>query len=428
MNVCAPNLRTVSTATRVRHRVVALAVVLAIVTYFDRACMATLAPKIMWDLGLSKDQMSLVFSAFALAYAAFEIPTAWWADRVGVRRVLTRIVLWWSIFTTLTATVFNFASLIIVNLLFGAGEAGAFPSVARAFSRWVPRSERGKVQGVFFSGAHLAAGLTPILVIALTQIISWRAVFAWFGLLGVVWATVWYRWFRDDPAEHRAVNAAELNKIIADRLPVGAHIEGWAFWKRLLGHRNTPLLCGMYFPNCYAFYFCITWLPTYLKEEQGFHDVLLGVFAGMPLILCVLGDLTGGVTTDAVAKRYGLRIGRTGVGAIGYFVASVAIIGAGAVHQPMLAATLIALALAASMFTLGASWATCLDIGGDHAGVVSAAMNTSGQIGSIVSPLMATWLLRRFNDWNAPLFVMGGLFLVGAVCWCFIDPNRKVCE
>jgi MFS family permease len=318
---------------------------------------------------------------------------------------------------------------VVTRFLFGMGEAGAWPSVARTFSRWIPRSERGTIQGIFFSGAHLAGGLTPMLVVWMTQTLGlgWRAVFVLFGLTGVAWAVGWYLWFRNDPNEHRAVNPAELEKIVTGREPAGGHHEGWAYWKRLLGHRNTLPICLMYFPNSYAFYFCITWLPTYLKEKHGFDAMQLGLFAGLPLILSVVGDLFGGVTTDVVTKRFGLRIGRCGVGAVAYVLAGSAMIAAGLVHQPQLAATLISVAVAASMFTLGASWSTCLDIGGNHAGVVSAAMNTSGALSSVLSPLMVTWLLKYFaNNWNLPLFVMGGLFLVGAVCWGLINPQKKI--
>ena len=413
--------------THVRYKVVGFAVALAAVTYLDRACIGTLAPDIMRDLGLSKDQMSWVYSAFALAHALFEIPTAWWADRRGTRNVLTRIVLWWSSFTMLTAAACNFASLIVTRFLFGIGEAGAWPSVARTFSRWVPKSERGTVQGIFFSGAHLAGGVTPMIVVALLHFMNWRAVFVLFGLVGVVWATAWYRWFRNDPSEHPEVNAAELEKIASEGEPANGHHEGWAYWKRLLTHPNTLPLCGMYFPNSYAFYFCITWLPTYLKEKHGLDAMQLALFSGLPLILSVAGDLFGGVTTDIMTKRFGLRAGRCGVGAFAYVMAGSCMILATIVSQPMLAATLIAVAVTASMFTLGSSWSTCIDIGGNHAGVVSAAMNTSGALGAIISPLMVTWLLNHFgNDWNMPLLVMGGLFLVGAVCWGFINPHRRI--
>src|SRR5476651_2391087 len=155
--------------TRVRHGVVGLMVALAMVTYLDRACISKLAPDISRDLSLSKEQMSWVFSSFALAYAFFEVPTAWWADRAGTRGVLTRIVLWWSALTMLTAAAFSYASMLAVRFLFGAGEAGAWPCVARTFSKWIPPGQRGRVQGVFFAGAHLAGGLAPIIAFELNK-------------------------------------------------------------------------------------------------------------------------------------------------------------------------------------------------------------------------------------------------------------------
>lgn len=416
--------------THVRYTVVSLAVLLAMVTYLDRACIATLAPNIMRDLSLSKTQMSWIYSAFALSYALFEIPTAWWADRRGTRHVLTRIVAWWSAFTIATAASFNFASMLITRFLFGAGEAGAWPSVARTFSRWIPKAERGTIQGVFFSGAHLAGGLTPLLVVWLTQTLHlpWRLVFVLFGLTGFVWAAVWYRWFRNDPGEHAQVSPAELALIVSDRAPGSSHHEGWAYWKRLFGHRNTLPLCLMYFPNTFAFYFCITWLPTYLKEQHHFETLQLGLFAGLPLVLSVAGDLSGGFMTDLVTRRFGLRAGRCAVGAAAYAVAGCAMILAGASSHALLAASLIATAVAASMFVLGPAWSTCIDVGGNHSGVVSAAMNTSGALSSVISPLLVTWLLQRFGDWNLALYVMGGLFLMGMTCWLFIDPRRRIFE
>lgn len=396
------------------------------VTYLDRACIATLAPDIMRDLSLSKAQMSWIYSSFALSYALFEIPTAWWADRSGTRRVLTRIVLWWSGFTMATASVFSFASLAVVRFLFGAGEAGAWPCVARTFSRWIPLAERGRVQGIFFSGAHLAGGLTPMVALALSGIFGWRPVFIIFGLTGVVWAAVWHWWFRDDPSQHASVNAAENALIVAGRAePVTEH-EGWPYWRRLLGHRNTAALCLSYVPNSCAFYFCITWLPTYLKEKHGFAALSLGFFAGLPLIVSVIGDLFGGVSTDWAVRRFGLRIGRAAIGGLGNLLAGLAMVTAALVHQPLVAIGLISFAVTCTMFTLGATWCTCLDIGGRHVGVVSAAMNTAGQVGSFFCPLLVTSLLAHYSDWNAPILAIGGIFLVGSLCWLVIDPREKV--
>ena len=398
------------------------------VTYLDRACIATLAPDIMRDLSLSKAQMSWVYSSFALAYAVFEIPTAWWADRSGTRRVLTRIVLWWSAFTLATSAAFNFASLVVVRFLFGAGEAGAWPCVARTFSRWIPLAERGRVQGIFFGGAHLAGGLTPMLALTLASVIGWRGVFIAFGFIGVVWAIAWHRFFRDDPSLHPAVNDAETALIVAGRAtPVTTH-EGWSYWRRLLTHRNTVALCLSYVPNSCAFYFCITWLPTYLKEKHGFAALSLGFFAGLPLIVSVAGDLFGGFATDWTSRRFGLRWGRAGVSGIGNLAAGICMLSAAFATDPVIAIGLISLAVASTMFTLGATWGTCLDIGGRHVGVVSAAMNTAGQVGSFVCPPLVTALLAHYGDWNAPIVAIGGLFLVGALCWCVIDPRDRVFE
>jgi len=370
----------------------------------------------------------LVFSAFALAYAAFEIPTAWWADRQGTRRVLTRIVIWWSAFTIATGAAFNYVSLLVVRFLFGAGEAGAWPGLARTFSRWIPRHERGTVQGIAFAGAHIAGGLTPMLVVAMLPHFSWRMIFVLFGMTGLVWALIWYRWFRDEPSEHPAVGAGELEYILAGRHAAGAHTAGWAYWRRLLGSPNVLALCVMYFPNSFVFYFCITWLPTYLQEKGSFAATTLGFLAGLPLLLSGAADLLGGITTDWAAKRFGSRRGRCGVGAIAYLIAGVGLIVAGTSASALLAVFLIAVATAASMFTLGSAWSSAIEMARDHAGVVSAAMNTSGQIGALICPLIVAYSVEWFNSWDLPLFVMGGLFLLGVVCWLLIDPQKPVFE
>jgi MFS transporter, ACS family, glucarate transporter len=396
------------------------------ITYLDRACISVLKGSIAADLKLNDLQMGYVFSAFALAYAIFEIPTAWWADRAGTRRVLTRIVCWWSGFTIATAAAFSYSSLLVIRFLFGAGEAGAWPSVARTFSRWIPRRERGRVQGIFFAGAHLGGGVTPMIVLWLMGLMSWRMIFLLFGTLGLAWATLWYAWFRDDPSEQRRVNPAELRLIVAERLGGVTHEASWSYWKRLFGHRNMLPLCMMYFPNSFAFYFCITWLPTYLKEKHGLEAASLGLFAGLPLLLSVFGDIFGGLATDWAVARFGLRWGRVGVGGAAYLVAGMAMLISGSLTTPSAAAGMIAVATAASMFTLGAAWGTCIDIGGNHSGVVSAAMNTSGQIGALICPVLVIHLVHRFADWNAPVYLMGILFLVGAVSWFFVDPRKPV--
>ena len=438
--------------THARFGVMAFIVGLAAVTYLDRACISTLAPQIQNDLNLDKPQMSLVFSSFAIAYAIFEIPTAWWAQKRGTRRVLSRIVLWWSVLTLATAAVvtpwgvtnwfpklapavnggaawmISFWVMMTVRFLFGLGEAGAWPCAAASYARWIPAKERGIAQGLLFAGAHISGGLTPLLVIFLRDHahMNWRAIFVLFGMVGFVWAGGWYWWFRDDPSEHKGVGAEELALIVEQRRPPTAHTAGWAYWVKLMTHRNTLPLCLMYIGNSYAYFFCITWLPTYVKEKHHMADAMLGIAAGLPLCLSVVGDIFGGLTTDWMSKKFGLWIGRSGLGAAMYAVAAVSMTIAALAGEPWVAIGFLSLAVASVMFTLGAAWSTVIDVSGHHTGMVGAVMNTAGNTAAIFSPIVAIYVKDNWGGWNSPLFVMAALFGLGAVSWLFIDPTKPI--
>lgn len=394
---------------------------LAALTYLDRVCISIVAPRIMHDLRLTTIQMSYVFSAFTLAYALFEIPSAWWADRVGSRRVLTRIVLWWSVFTMATAAAFNFAALLLVRFLFGAGEAGAWPNAARVFARWIPARERGRVQGVFFAGAHLSGGLTPILVAYLTTLLPWRVVFLLFGSIGLLWAFAWHRWFRDEPRDHASVSPGERDLIETTRgLPSGHGGD----WLHVFRTRSLVPLCLQYVANTYGFYFFITWLPTYLAKSRGMTKSELALFAGMPLVLSALADISGGVVSDALSRRFGLRIGRCGVGAVAYLIAAAAMLSGTLVSDGRTAGSLIAVGGAASMFTLAPAWATAIELGGKNSAVLSATMNTAGNIGGILSPIVLAYIVDRLGNWSLPLHILSALYLIAAICWMIIHPQR----
>lgn len=403
---------------RVRYRVLGMAVCLAFITYLDRVCISITAPAIMRDLGLTTMQMSFVFSAFTAAYGLFEIPTGWWGDRVGTRRVLMRIVVWWSTFTMATAAAFSYSSLLVIRFLFGIGEAGAWPNVAKTFSRWFPVAERGTAQGIFFMGAHLGAGVTPFLVVALASRFGWRPVFPIFGAIGFVWAAAWYWWFRDDPAEHPSVGEAELLHILDGRV-VAAQAGHGGVWSSSL-----VFLCLMYFTQTYGFYFYITWLPTYLEKQKGLAANQLSLMIGLPMLLSVIADLTGGITTDRMTRRFGLRIGRCVVGGASLFAAGLFVIAGTYVSQPLVSGLLIALAGASANFLLGAAWGACVDIAGNRAGLVGAFMNTAGQVGGVLSPVVFALLTKDNPDWSAPLYLTGALYILGAACWFGIRPER----
>jgi cyanate permease len=185
-------------------------------------------------------------------------------------------------------------------------------------------------------------------------------------------------------------------------------------------------MCVMYIPNCMIFYFCITWLPSYLKQRHGFDAASLGIFAGLPLIVSMPGDLLGGMVTDRLVARYGLRVGRAGLGAVAYVIAGIALLAAAASTTPILAAGLIALATGMTMFTLGAAWGTVIEIGRNHVGVVGATMNSVGNLVAMLNPLIVAYSVQWFGSWNLPLYLMGVLFLVGAVCWTLVHPEEPV--
>jgi len=414
----------VPTPTRARHGVLGFTLVLTAIAYLDRVCISTAAPGMKAELGISDIEMGYVFSAFTLAYAVFEVPSGWFADRFGARVTLTRIVLWWSAMTAATGLVGGFASLLAVRFLFGVGEAGAFPSMARAYSRWLPAGERGRAFGLALMTAALGGAATQPLVVAMLTTVHWRHTFMLFGLVGVVWATAWAWWFRDDPRAHRGVNAAEL-EIIGQDPPERHHRVPW---KLLLRSRSLMALCGTHLFAIYGWYFYITWLPTYLLRARGFDLQQVGWLAALPLVAIAAGVLVGGWTSDALARRWNTRVGRRVPGLIGLPFAALAIVGAIATPTPTVAALLLAAAAGLGALGVSPSWAACLEIGGRHSGVVSGAMNTFGNLGGTLCPVVVGWCLQRWDSWNVSLYSVAACYLIAALCWLAIDPTRRIAE
>src|SRR5271166_4857766 len=271
-------------ATRVRYGVLGFACSLSMITYLDRVCFGTIAPHIQREFGLSDTEKGMLFAAFALAYASFEVPSGWLGDVFGPRRTLIRIVLWWSLFTALTGLVFPsaewpwfaFAAMLSVRFLFGMGEAGAYPNIARAFHNWFPFRERGFAQGTVWMAGRFAGGITPLIVLALLvdsgegrdRTVHWRHTFWIFGSIGVLWCIAFWWWFRDRPEQKAGVNRAEIALIQHEEGPPQAAHTGIP-WRKILTNTNLWLLCGMYFCGAYGWYFNITWLPGYLESFYG---------------------------------------------------------------------------------------------------------------------------------------------------------------
>ena len=410
---------------RVRGRVRTFAFFLGIVTYIDRICISAAAPFIMEDLHLTVLQMSAVFSAFTLAYSLFEIPSGWLGDTRGPRRVLTRIVLWWSAFTMLTGAARGFHSLLSIRFLFGAGEAGAFPNMLRAFSRWFPPRERGTANGVLFLGSRTGGMLSAPIALLLIGRWGWRASFLIFGALGVVWAAAWHAWFRDEPREHPGVASEELAWIEQDGVRDN-RLAAATPWRALLASRNLHAICAMYFAFGYGLYFYFTWLPTFLIRVLGFSLFAGGLFAALPFLLAGIADLAGGWLTDWLARTHGLRVARCGLGFAAFLTCAALVFASTVVGAPAAKAVLLALALASADLALGACWAVPLDVAVNHAGVVTGFMNTFGNLGGLVGPVVIGVAVDRWHSWTFPFYVTALVYASGAIAWLAIDPNRKI--
>ena len=408
--------------THVRYWVVVFAVILAIITYIDRVALSKAAPQISADLGLSKIQMGWVFSAFITAYALFEIPSGFLGDRLGPRKVLMRIVVAWSIFVAATGQVFNLASLMIVQTLFGAGEAGAFPNIAKAFSVWLPSEERVRAQGIVWLFARWGGAMTPLLVFGIFQLVSWRITFGIFGCLGAIWAVFFYRWFRDNPKENPSVNAAELELLKYNH--TGGH--GSVPWAKFAASKQVWLLGGQYFCLSYSWYFSITWLPTYLAEGRHMdgNSASASALAGLPLFLGGIACLLAGF----IAKPLGKMLGSTGaarraLGSGGFLLASTMIVCSTLIDDTVTAIIVLAFASFSNDLVMPGAWGACMDVGGKYAGTLSGSMNMMGNLGGAVASMAAPYILRwAGGDWNAVLYVAAGVYFVGSFFWITVDP------
>jgi len=416
----------VAPITSVRYRVLWLTVLLYAITYMDRVCIYAAMPVIAREFSFDKLTQGLIFSAFAWGYSSLQVPSGWLVDRIGPRRMLSGIVLWWSAFTMFTVSAWSTASFIVIRFLFGAGEAGAFPSATRAFSRWLATSERGFAQGVTHSGSRLAGALTHGVVAAMIVVWGWRTPFLLFGVIGILWAVVWFFWYRDRPEDHAGVSASELKWINDNKVGLGKR-KGVLSWKKLLCHPNMWYLCVMYFCYGYVLWIFLSWLPTYFAEVRGFGLVKSGIYTMIPLLAGTVTNSLGGWFSDRLYVRTGdLRTSRRIVAITGFAIAVVFVTAGVLAPDATLAVVAMSVAVGGLELTTGVSWAIPLDIGHDHSGTVSGVMNMFGNWGGAISPLLVAWLVQRFNSWT-PAFVLASfLCLVAGLLWFKIDPTISV--
>jgi len=421
----APPTHAAAPPTRARLVLVGWLAALSGVLYLDRICMSQAAPAIQADLGLTFTQVAYVHMAFTVAYGLFEVPSGRLGDRIGARAVLTRIVVWWSAFTALTGAATGLGMLVVVRFLFGAGEAGAYPNVARVLSRWFPAAERGRVTGLMLTAAQLGGAVAPALSAGLIAVVGWRWAFAAFGLVGVAWAVGFRRWFRDDPADHPGVNAAELRRIRGG-LPAPAHPHGKIPWRAVARSAGFWVLAGIIVCSSFNSYLYYSWFSTYLQAGRGVSKGEAGLLTSLVLLGSAVGVLAGGAVADRFVGRGAGRVrARRVFGAAAFTTAAALIAAAAQAETPLLMCALAALSCLAVQLTLPTWWAAAIEQSGRHVGVVFGLLNTTGIAGAVASQ----WFVGAFSDaqqargltgrdqWDPMFGVYVGMLLAGAVGW-----------
>jgi MFS family permease len=430
---------------RARNWVIFFAVTLAVITYVDRVCISQAAPQMQQDLGLTKEQMGWAFTTFSLAYALFEIPGGWLGDKIGPRKVLMRVVAMWSLFTAATGWAWNMASLLVCRFLFGVGEAGCFPNLTKAFTLWLPVSERVRAQGIMWLSARWGGAFTPLLVgwmLAKDHLnLHYKWTFLLFGGVGVLWAACFYFWFRDNPRHHPAVNEAEL-KLIGNTADTEIG-HGSVPWAKLVASRSVWLLWLQYFCMSFAWYFYITWMPTFIRETfPHFTDIQRALIGCVPLFFGGLGSLFAGLIATPVARWTGsIATSRRVMGCIGLCGAAVMLLASVWLRNsvaaenaaqsliPIFSMLAVGLASFCNDLAMPGGWGACMDVGGKHTGSLSGSMNMMGNFGGAMPGFIVPMVLNLTNppgaaaqSWNAVFYLFAIVYVIGGLSWIFLDP------
>lgn len=402
-------------ASTTRHRVLGFALTLAALAYVQRVAISQATGDIQRDLGLDNQALGLVLGAFGLSYALFEIPNGLLGDRFGVRTTLTRIVVAWSAFCALSGVAWNFLSLWAARFLFGAGEAGCFPNLTRMLSVWLPPVERVRAQALMWACTRWAGAATPPLVVQLIHWQGWRGGFVVLAFLGVVWAAVFFRWYRDDPATHPDVNAQE--KALLEEARTLTTQEGEAQWHRSLLTLPVLLLVLQYFCFSFVWYFYVTWLPTYLQQARHLSPDDAAWYTTLPLLFGGVGSLVSG--------HLSARLPRRGIAFCGFLIAAVLLYTITRLESTSLAMLAMGLASFCCDLTMPISWNACVEIGRRHTATLSGAMNMCGNFAGFLAPVLGGRLTAHsVGGWNVLLCVMAGAALCAAACWTVLDPQR----
>jgi ACS family glucarate transporter-like MFS transporter len=424
---------------RVRWFLVFWLFVLSAVSYLDRVNISIAGGSIVDAYHLTDVQLGKVFSALVAGYALFQTIGGRLADRFGPRRVLTAGVLWWGIFTALTALVpadIRGALLLFVavRFLLGAGEAVIYPAANQFIAHWVPVRERGIANGWIFAGVGAGAGLTPPMITYFMIHYGWRSSFWVCAVIGLLAGAVWYIAARDDPAEHPRVSAAELAAIqsgltvTCDSAPSGPEsAKTLVPWRRILRSREVWAVTVSYFCYGYVAWIFFSWFYRYLAKVRGLDLKASAIYSMLPFLAMLVCCLVGGTINDRLTKWRGPRLGRCVLAVLAMGLAAIFIASGSQVQGVRLASVVLAGGAGALYLSQSSFWSVTADIAGASAGSVSGFMNMGGQIGGALTGSLTPWIAVRYG-WTASFLVAAGLCLLGALCWLVVNPVNTLVE
>ncbi|MCU0379107.1 MAG: MFS transporter [Bacteroidales bacterium] len=404
-----------------RYLILVLIVSLGFITFLDRVALASLATYIKADLFLDKKQWGWVMGLFILAYALFQIPMGNMGDRRGHRSIIAVLVVWWSIFTFLTGLATGYYSLLIISFFFGMGEAGVYPCISGVIARWFPSTQRARAQGFVWAASRLGGGMAAVLLIGLAESAGWRVVFYLLSTLGILWTLAWLSFYRNSPAEMKGISTEELSET-GGHSSIGTKNVPW---QQILRARQFWLILGMYWFYVWGSTFYFSWLHTFLAEGRGFSSNEVRIAAALPFFLGAFSNSLGGMISDRLSNKHGLKFGRRAIGVSCLFLASVFFFITGITESKLLTGVYLALGFGIMDIMLPSAWAVCLDVGHRNAGAISGAMNMAGNLGGFMCSIMVGYVASSAG-YNAPLFIIAGMLLVSSMLFLQINPEKSI--
>ena len=399
---------------------------LTVLLYIDRACISAAKEEISSDLNFDLTDFGWVMAMFTLGYALFQTPAGKWADRKGPRSVIATIVALWSVLTALTGAAWNYLSMLIIRFLFGAGEAGAFPSLAKVVYYWFPVKERGIVQGINFSGSRIGAAFALPLVAIIIGSVGWRLSFVIFGGIGLVFALLWRTLFRNTPEESGAISEEEKAYILENREGPSKAGKAELSFGSILASRNMWLAMLQYMASNFTFYFTLTWMYPYLKDRFALGGVEAGLYAMIPLFAGAAGNWVSGLWVDRLYKKRNVLISRRLPAMTGFVLAAFGMLMMANIDSPHLAIIFLAVAIFGADMTLSPSWAFCIDIGKENAGAVSGTMNMAGNLGAFVTIIAFPYLYEWTGSFQPFFYVCMALSAIAIVLWLSMSPDKPI--